>query len=443
MHLSSFTLALGVLATSGAALAQSFTYTDFSSVSGLNLIGLAAQAGTTLRLQDNVAPANGGDNRAAVWYATPLCVVNGFDTTFTYRMHTPSTTGGSDGLAFVIHNDQIACSAPIVNGGPDGAGNLAIGRHASACGFGVFANPTLGDSVDNSIAIHLDTYNNGAMWGDPDANHVSVLTGGSADNSQHESYSIGRATPATDLNLNGTPHVVRVIYTPGTPGTLQVHLDGAVLLTVPYSFATGGTWVDSTTPVGGLNLIGGTSAYVGFTSGAGTAREFRDIQGWIWSSPCSSATSFCSGDGTGTACPCGNSGAAGNGCASSLNASGANLAATGVPSIASDSFVLHGSGMPNSNVLYFQGTLQQNGGVGSVFGDGLRCAGGQVVRLWTKTNAGGASQAPDTGDQPISIQGLNVAGNVRTYQAWYRNSAAFCTPDGWNLTNGVATTWAP
>jgi hypothetical protein len=159
--------------------------------------------------------------------------------------------------------------------------------------------------------------------------------------------------------------------------------------------------------------------------------------------PASSGTAFCPGDGTGTACPCGNSGAAGNGCANSQNANGANLASTGVSSIASDTFVLHGSGMPNSNVLYFQGTLQQNGGVGSVFGDGLRCAGGQVVRLWTKTNAGGASQAPDTGDQPISIQGLNVAGNVRTYQAWYRNSAAFCTPDGWNLTNGVATTWAP
>ncbi|MEQ1728806.1 MAG: hypothetical protein ABL982_10525, partial [Vicinamibacterales bacterium] len=36
---------------------------------------------------------------------------------------------------------------------------------------------------------------------------------------------------------------------------------------------------------------------------------------------------YCFGDGTGTACPCGNAGAAGNGCASSINANGANLAA--------------------------------------------------------------------------------------------------------------------
>ncbi len=31
---------------------------------------------------------------------------------------------------------------------------------------------------------------------------------------------------------------------------------------------------------GGLSLLGGTSAYVGFTSGAGSEKEFRDILSW-------------------------------------------------------------------------------------------------------------------------------------------------------------------
>jgi hypothetical protein len=156
-----------------------------------------------------------------------------------------------------------------------------------------------------------------------------------------------------------------------------------------------------------------------------------------------SATTYCSGDGTGTACPCGNAGAAGNGCASSVNASGAHLGGVGVPSIANDSFVLNGSGMPNSSALYFQGTSQSAAGAGTVFGDGLRCASGTIARLGTKTNVGGSSSYPSGTDVPISIKGANSAGAVRAYQCWYRNAAAFCTASTFNLTNGVSTTWQP
>jgi hypothetical protein len=152
---------------------------------------------------------------------------------------------------------------------------------------------------------------------------------------------------------------------------------------------------------------------------------------------------FCYGDGTGTACPCGNAGAAGNGCASSVSAAGAHLTATGSASISSDTFVLGGSLMPNSSALYFQGTTQTAGGAGVVFGDGLRCAGGSVIRIGTKTNVGGASSYPAAGDAAISIKGANSAGAVRTYQCWYRNAAAFCTPSTFNLTNGVFATWSP
>jgi hypothetical protein len=80
--------------------------------------------------------------------------------------------------------------------------------------------------------------------------------------------------------------------------------------------------------------------------------------------------------------------------------------------------------------------------LGSVFGDGLRCAGGVVIRLGTKTNVAGTSSYP-SGSQPISIKGANAAGNVRMYQCWYRNAAAFCTPSTFNLTNGLQATWSP
>ena len=98
--------------------------------------------------------------------------------------------------------------------------------------------------------------------------------------------------------------------------------------------------------------------------------------------------------------------------------------------------------MPNSSALYFQGTSSSAGGAGTVFGDGLRCAAGTVVRLGTETNALGASMHPGPGDAAISIAGAVVAGSTRTYQCWYRNAAAFCTSSTFNLTNGVSVAWS-
>ena len=163
----------------------------------------------------------------------------------------------------------------------------------------------------------------------------------------------------------------------------------------------------------------------------------------VLSSGGSIGASFCSGDGTGTPCPCGNNGATGHGCGHSAGNSGF-LQASGSASVSNDSVLLSGSDMTaNSSALYFQGTSQVNGGTGSVFGDGKRCAGGSIIRLGTKTNSGGASSYPVGADQPVSIRGANVAGNVRTYQCWFRNAAAFCTVDTFNLTNGRQVTWAP
>jgi hypothetical protein len=155
-------------------------------------------------------------------------------------------------------------------------------------------------------------------------------------------------------------------------------------------------------------------------------------------------TLYCFGDGSGTACPCGNASAVGanDGCLNSFGLAG-RLRASGVPSLATDNVVLAGSQMPNAPALYFQGTQRVNAGAGALFGDGLRCAGGQVVRLKQITNAGGGSQYPQAGDPPVSVRGLVTAPGLRMYQVWYRNSAPFCTPDGWNLTNAVEINWLP
>jgi len=153
---------------------------------------------------------------------------------------------------------------------------------------------------------------------------------------------------------------------------------------------------------------------------------------------------YCFGDGSGTACPCGNSGPAGAGCMNSTGNAG-HLTASGASSVSSDSVVLNASGMgAHVTSLFFQGTAQSAGGAGTVLGDGLICVSGSIKRLGTKTNSGGASSYPQAGDAPISIKGaIPATGGTFYYQTWYRDAAAFCTSDTSNLTNGVAVVWVP
>jgi hypothetical protein len=160
--------------------------------------------------------------------------------------------------------------------------------------------------------------------------------------------------------------------------------------------------------------------------------------------PTGASAPFCFGDGSGAACPCANESPAGDssGCLHSLG-SGGRLVAAGFASLSADTLVLRGSQMPDSASLYIQGTAQQNGGLGIVFGDGLRCVGGSIVRLGTQLNVMGASQYPAAGDPPVSVRGLVTAPGERTYQCWYRNSASYCTPSTFNLTNGWAIAWTP
>jgi hypothetical protein len=159
--------------------------------------------------------------------------------------------------------------------------------------------------------------------------------------------------------------------------------------------------------------------------------------------PPAPGSSFCAGDGSGTACPCANTGGTDRGCANSVNAAGGELAGSGSASIANDTLVLSGNGMPDSSCLYFQGSAMQGAGAGAVFGDGLRCAAGSIVRLGTAVNASGTSSYPSVTQQSVSVRGVTSSGAIRYYQVWYRNAAAFCTPSTFNLSNGYAVTWQP
>ncbi len=140
---------------------------------------------------------------------------------------------------------------------------------------------------------------------------------------------------------------------------------------------------------------------------------------------------LCLGDGSGGACPCGNFGATGEGCANST-AAGALLAASGTVSVSAGDLVLTGSQLPAGQPgLFFQGVNAINGGNGNPFGDGLRCAGGGVVRIQVRT-ASGAGVAFTTVDVPAT--GGAAAGDTRYYQIWYRDPVGSPCGTGFNFT---------
>ena len=152
-------------------------------------------------------------------------------------------------------------------------------------------------------------------------------------------------------------------------------------------------------------------------------------------------SSFCFGDGSGAACPCTNAGGAGEGCATSTGV-GAVLSGSGTASVATADLVLEGtqlvSGQPG---LYFQGNNAVASGAGSAFGDGLRCAGGGVVRLQVRS-ASSSGESATTID--LAAKGGVSAGDLRRYQLWFRDPGAGSPcGNGFNLSNGLELTWAP
>ncbi len=158
-------------------------------------------------------------------------------------------------------------------------------------------------------------------------------------------------------------------------------------------------------------------------------------------------TPFCFGDGSGTACPCGNQSVPGAqaGCTNSFGTAG-RLVATGDASMVSDTLVLEVSGIPPTGnaPTFFQGTLLANGGSGTVFGDGLRCVVGTILRLGSPPSSAGSARIGYgvPGTDLVSVRGaLPPSGGTRHYQVSYRNAASFCTPSTFNASNGVTVVW--
>jgi hypothetical protein len=189
--------------------------------------------------------------RGAVWAVNKQFIANGFQSTFQFRISgirgiiEQSPFGlqqGGDGFALVIQNFSI----PVV-GPPAGF----LGYHG----------------LPNSLAVEFDTWWNGEFgFIDPNGNHISVHSRGTAPNSVSEATSLGQATSIPFMK-DGAVHGVSINY---TPGTLQVFMDNLTnpVLTIPNL------------NLSSLLSLDNGSAWLGFTAGTGAAFENHDIFNW-------------------------------------------------------------------------------------------------------------------------------------------------------------------
>ncbi|MBK7645329.1 MAG: hypothetical protein IPJ19_20215 [Planctomycetes bacterium] len=159
----------------------------------------------------------------------------------------------------------------------------------------------------------------------------------------------------------------------------------------------------------------------------------------------SSFLALCAGD---AGCPCGNPGLAGRGCENSAGTGGALLAAAGEASLSADTLQFSVAGeLPSALSIALQGDALV---APAAFGDGLRCAGGHLKRLYVANASGGALALPPVGGQGLSARSAALGdplglGATRVYQVYYRDpNLGFCAaPAGgsFNVSGALAVVW--
>ncbi|HKO16115.1 MAG TPA: MBG domain-containing protein [Gemmatimonadaceae bacterium] len=214
-------------------------YAGFTT-SSVNVYGNASVQNGALVL------TNGKSQSSAAWAPAKQVFVKGWETSFDFRVDQVPACGinEGDGFAFVIQN--MSGSQP-----PNGVGG--------EMGYKNFTN---------ALVVEFDEYFNTSIT-DPNSNHLAVVSNGAGTISATVTKPIVTATPPF-LIKDGKQHNARIHY---EVGKLQVFLDGNVnpLIDVP---------VNLTNLYGADILDANGGAWVGFTSGTGTACASHQILNW-------------------------------------------------------------------------------------------------------------------------------------------------------------------
>jgi hypothetical protein len=197
----------------------------FAGATGLQLNGSAAVVGSVARLTPSL------NNRAGSVFAASEVDVTGFATTFDFRL----TSAVADGFAFVIQGNT----------------NTALGAEGEGLGY---------QGINNSLAIKFDLFDNAGEGG----NSTGLYTNGQSPSSG-----------GSDLTPSG------IILNSGHDFRAALAYGGATLSVVITDLMTGAT-ANQTYAVNITGLVGGNTAFVGFTGGTGSSSATQDILNWTY-----------------------------------------------------------------------------------------------------------------------------------------------------------------
>lgn len=224
--------------------------------------------------------------------------------------------------------------------------------------------------------------------------------------------------------------------------------------TETVSVSTGGAQANGTSGVGSISADG---RYVVFGSSAtnlvpGDTNGHDDV--FLHDRAAAGFTSMCEpGAGGVGRCPCSNPPLApSRGCDNSFSTGGAGLSASGIAYLSIDSLIFTTSDQtPSATSIVLQGNALIPSG--AVFGQGVRCAGGALKRLYLKQAVAGSITAPDlgAGDPTVSARSASLgdsiqAGQSRFYLVLYRDpvvSGGCPASSTFNATQTGQVTWWP
>lgn len=329
--------------------------------------------------------------------------------------------GSASGAAYVFERSLGVWTQTGKLTARDGTPTAWLGKTVHTDGQKVIVGAYRGDDLPNfGIGVAYIFSNPGGGW-----TEEAKLVASHAEAGDEFGWSVNiRANEAlvgSDKRDSGTGAVYRFLKDSGGWSEDSIHLasDASSSDSFGWALARDGEAV----------VVGATQA-AGPGGNSGAAYVFRFLDPF---------QAYCFGDGSGTACPCGNTGALGAGCSNS-ETTGARLAANGSNSVTNDDLILSGSALPaNKPALLFVGTLEVNGGDGLLFGDGLRCAGGAIQRLGVKQSQ--ASGEVSWGPGLAAAHGFS-ASDTRQFQIWYRDPIGQCN-SGFNLTHGLGAMFVP
>jgi hypothetical protein len=225
----------------------------------LVLNGYSYLSGSNLVLVDGTGTGgpfgNAGFAVGDAWYPAPVPITAGFSTNFSLLFAGPGGGGHNDvGTAFVIHNPTPATASPgqyqAITGGVS-----TLGPCAQSFGYGC-NNPAVSDGtsttggISNSVAI---TFNLGA-------NSIGMYTNGA--------YPTGNDTAVSGITL-GSNHLL----------TCAVSYNGTTLSLLLTDTITHATQTFSWT-VNIPSIVGGSTAYAGFTSSNGFGYTTQEVTEW-------------------------------------------------------------------------------------------------------------------------------------------------------------------